>query len=65
MEFKKNKLQAKIIDLKHKLRDTDYQAIKYAENEITITEYSAMKENRRQWRAEINELEQQLKEFGG
>ena len=47
----------KIEELKYKLLQTDYQAIKYAEGELTEEEYAPIKEQRRQWRAEINELE--------
>ena len=47
----------KIKELKRNLQDTDYQAIKYAEGELSITDYMVVKEQRRAWRAEINTLE--------
>jgi len=50
-----------IIILKENLLATDYQAIKYAEGEITIQDYEAIKLQRRTWRIQINELEQQIK----
>lgn len=57
--------KAKIVELKNKLAKTDYQAIKYAEGELTLAEYSATKEQRKQWRAEINALETQNKTLQG
>lgn len=48
-----------IRQLKQKLSDTDYQAIKYAEGELSAEEYEAAKALRRTWRARINELEAQ------
>lgn len=55
------KLQNEICNLKWKLHETDYQAIKFAEGELTAEEYAPIKEQRKQWRAEINKLEEQLK----
>ena len=46
--------------LKSSLSDTDYQAIKYAEGEITEEDYEPIKLQRREWRAEINRLEEEL-----
>ena len=48
---------AEIMELKQKLADTDYQAIKYAEGEISLYEYEPIKAERRYWRSKINELE--------
>lgn len=45
-----------IADLKAKLAATDYQAIKYAEGELTAGEYAEIKAQRRAWRAKINSL---------
>lgn len=56
-----NRLQIKISKLKKALKSTDYQAIKFAEGEMTLEEYQEVREQRRAWRAEINELEKQLK----
>ena len=47
----------RIAALRHNLISTDYQAIKYSEGEMTEEEYAPIKEQRRQWRREINELE--------
>ncbi|MCD8309493.1 MAG: hypothetical protein LUD19_06535 [Clostridia bacterium] len=49
----------RIAELKQKLNDTDYQAIKYAEGELSAEEYAEMKTQRAEWRKEINELETQ------
>lgn len=49
--------QNKVAELKQKLFDTDYQAIKYAEGWISEEEYAPMKAQRQTWRDEINELE--------
>ena len=47
----------KIDILKRKLRDTDYQAIKYAEGQISEEDYAPIKAQRQAWRDEINQLE--------
>ena len=60
MELKKNNLIAKIVDLKFKLRDSDYQAIKFAEGELSAAEYAPTKVQRQAWRNEINRLEAEL-----
>ena len=46
-----------IAQLKKQLSDTDYKAIKYAEGQLTESEYSATRSQRASWRARINELE--------
>ena len=60
---KVNELQFMILVLKSKLSSTDYQTIKYAEGELSAEEFAPIREQRRQWRAEINELEAQLKAY--
>ncbi len=60
-ELREIQATAKIGELKQKLADTDYQAIKYAEGELTAEEYSAMKNQRKSWRAEINIWESMIK----
>jgi len=52
--------QKRISELKQLLSSTDYQAIKYAEGELTDSEYTPIKQQRKAWREEINELEEQL-----
>ena len=52
-EINKNK----ILELKNKLKETDYQAIKHFEGCLTDYEYEPIKAQRQAWRDEINELE--------
>lgn len=66
MDYKKIYLKKKqITELKGKLAESDYKAIKYAEGEITATEYAETLAQRRAWRAEINALETELKALKG
>ena len=51
-------INTKIAELKYKLIETDYQAIKYAEGQLTEEEYAPIKAQRQAWRDEINLLEQ-------
>lgn len=46
-----------IAQLKIKLRETDYKAIKFAEGLISDEEYQPIKEQREEWRRQINEYE--------
>ena len=48
-----------IDDLKQRLADTDYKAIKYAEGLISDEEYAETKQLRQEWRDEINKLEKE------
>lgn len=52
--------EQEIKDLKQKLKDTDYKAIKYAEGQLTDEEYASTKAERQSWRDRINELEAQI-----
>jgi hypothetical protein len=56
--------ELEIKQLKAKLDATDYQAIKYAEGELSEVEYEPTRVIRREWRARINELEARY-ELGG
>ena len=59
-EVNRDKAQAinkEISELKKKLSDTDYKAIKYSEGWLTDEEYAEAKAQREQWRKRINELE--------
>ena len=58
-----NEIHTRIIDIKLKLQCTDYLAIKYAEGEITASEFAPTLTQRREWRTEINLLEDQLKVY--
>ena len=53
----KEENQSKISELKSKLAQTDYQAIKYAEGQLSEEEYASLKLQRQLWRDEINKLE--------
>lgn len=54
------KKMMRVEELKLNLASTDYQAIKYAEGEMSVEDYAPIKEQRRQWRAEINQLQAEL-----
>ena len=53
-------INRQIRELKQKLFDTDYKAIKYAEGLLTDEEYAEVKAQREEWRKRINELEASL-----
>ena len=61
-EIKVIKNNNRISELKQKLQETDYKAIKYAEGELSEEEYAETKAQRRAWREEINKLEEELKD---
>lgn len=50
--------QIEIAELKQKLTDTDYKAIKYAEGAMSAEEYAPTKALRQEWRDRINALEE-------
>lgn len=56
-------IDKRINELKLLLSKTDYQAIKFAEGELSAEEYLPIKQKRRAYRAEINSLEEKLKNF--
>lgn len=58
-KLKEEKLN-RIAELKYKLKQTDYQAIKYAEGQLTEEEYAPIKAQRQLWRDEINLLESKI-----
>lgn len=53
----KDQYRLEIQQLKKALSDTDYKAIKYAEGQISESEYSSVKAERQSYRDRINELE--------
>ena len=59
-ELAKRETRNQIAILKKQLADTDYQAIKYAEGWLSEEEYAPIKEQRQEWRTQINELEETL-----
>lgn len=60
-ELRKINAEKRIEELKGFLFSSDYQAIKFAEGELSAEEYAQMKAQRQGWRAEINLLEANLK----
>lgn len=57
--------QNRISELEQILSDKDYIAIKIAEGEATPSDYADVIEQKRAWRAEINQLEAELKALEG
>lgn len=56
-ELEKIAANREIAELKAKLSETDYKAIKYAEGVLSAEEYAETKAQRQAWRDRINELE--------
>lgn len=59
-ELAKTRNVERIAELKRKLSETDYQAIKYAEGFISETDYEPIKTQRQAWRDEINQIEAEI-----
>lgn len=53
----KDQYRIEITQLKKQLSDTDYKAIKYAEGQISESDYAPVKAQRQGYRDRINELE--------
>ena len=53
----KDQYRIEIQQLKKQLSDTDYKAIKYAEGQISESEYASVRAERQGYRDRINELE--------
>jgi hypothetical protein len=51
---------ARIAELKAKLKETDYQAIKYAEGVMNYDDFATIRVQRQEWRDEINALEAEI-----
>ncbi len=56
----KNIIYEEIQQLKSKLTETDYKAIKYAEGILSDEEYAETKAQRQEWRDKINQLESEV-----
>ncbi|MBQ2329883.1 MAG: hypothetical protein II387_03930, partial [Oscillospiraceae bacterium] len=54
----KDQYRLEIQQLKKQLSDTDYKAIKFAEGQISEDEYLPIKNQRAEWRAKINQLQE-------
>ena len=50
----------RIEELKQNLKDTDYKSLQHHEGEITDEEFAPIKAQRKEWRAEINRLQEEL-----
>lgn len=48
----------RINELKHLLKESDYQAIKFAEGKLSSEQYKPVELQREAWRAEINLLQE-------
>ena len=57
--------QREMSELKAKLAESDYKAIKYAEGFITEPEYAPIRAERQSWRERIGALEAVLADGGG
>lgn len=60
--YENNEIQGEINALKQLLSNSDYQAIKHSEGEMSDDEYAPIREKRQGWRVRINELEKQLED---
>lgn len=59
-ELERIAAEREIAELKARLSETDYKAIKYAEGKYTKEEYAPIDAQREAWRDRINELEAML-----
>ena len=64
MEERIFQIENRISLLELYLYKTDYQAIKKSESELTEEHYAELKEKRKAWRKEINDLQEELKQYG-
>ena len=57
-------INAQINTLKEQLAETDYKALKFIDGEFTEKEYAPIREERKNYRIKINELEKCLENLG-
>ncbi len=57
MDDRKRAIESEIAGLKQILTSTDYKALKFAEGQISATDYRETKQQRQALRDKINELE--------
>ena len=62
--YENNEIQGEINALKQLLSNSDYQAIKHSEGEMSEEKYAPIREKRAAWRKRINELEEQISKEG-
>ena len=60
MHERKRAIESEIAGLKQILTSTDYKALKFAEGQISATDYKETKQQRQALRDKINELESEL-----
>ena len=60
VDLREKNAQENIMELKQKLIETDYKAIKYAEGVMSLEEYAPVKIEREIYRSKINELEKSI-----
>ena len=59
--MQREEIDMKIWQLKNSLAETDYKAMKFIEGEISEEDFAPIKQKRKNWRNEINNLENLLK----
>ena len=64
MDDRKRAIESEIAGLKQILASTDYKALKFAEGQISATDYEDTKQQRQALRDKINELEAELETIG-
>lgn len=63
LELEKQELKKKLEEVLNKLRDSDYQAIKYAEGWFSEEEYAPIKELRESYRVQVREYQKRIEEI--
>lgn len=58
-------MEVRIKTLKQLLSQTDYQSLKFNEGDLSEEEFAPIREQRREWRMEINDLEERLLRMRG
>ena len=64
MDDRKRAIESEIAGLKQILTSNDYKALKFAEGQISATDYEDTKQQRQALRDKINELEAELETIG-
>ena len=57
-------ISSEINNYKNMLAQTDYKTLKFVDGAISEEEYNPIREDRKYWRAKINELEEELNKIG-
>lgn len=56
-----NEKVQKLLNLKSKLKKSDYKTLKFLEGDLSTSEYQASVAERKAWREEINVLQAEIK----